>query len=117
MSPVGDRRSHVRFDVVGALWGLLEMNEAARIRNVSTTGALIESPVPVALGSTQTIRVTVDGEPVTVDTRVRHVRRADGRNVTDISAAPFLIGVEFISPPWSVVQSIEELGSPKDLRT
>lgn len=104
MTPLGDRRSQPRFDVVGALWGLLELSEPGRIWNVNSTGALIESPQPAALDSTQTLRVVVDGQPVKVEARVRHVHRAD------IEPGPrFLIGLEFISPPTSVLQSIEQL--------
>ena len=105
ITPLGDRRSRVRFDVVGALWGLLELTEPARIWNVSNTGALIDSPEPSALGSTQLVRVIVDGQPVAVDARVCHVRR-----VQDDPAGPrYLIGLEFMSPPTSVVSSIEQL--------
>ena len=111
MSPRGDRRSHERFDVVGSLWGLLEVSESARICNVSSTGALIDSPLPVALESTQTVRLIVDGEPVTVGGRVRHVRRLESAlGITDIDGPRYLIGLEFLSPPGSVVQAIEQMG-------
>lgn len=105
-----DRRSHERFDIVGALWGLLELTEPAQIRNVSTTGALIDAPLPAVLESTQSMRVLVDGEPVTIDVRVRHVRRVDDINAGEAAAPRYLIGVEFLSPPESVLQSIEQLG-------
>ena len=115
MSPPGDRRSHERFDVVGSLWGLLEVSESASIRNVSSTGALIDSPLPVALESTQTVRLIVDGEPVTVGGRVRHVRRveSDSTRFPDIDGPRYLIGLEFLSPPGSVVQAIEQMGDPR----
>lgn len=114
MSPAGDRRSHERFDVVGSLWGLLEVSQSARIRNVSSTGALIDSPIPVALESTQTMKVIVDGEPVTVGGRVRHVRRVEV-DAADFSndGGRYLIGLEFLSPPESVVQAIEQLGDSR----
>ena len=109
MNPLGDRRSRVRFDVVGALWGVLELTETARIRNVSNTGALIDSPLPVALESTQTVRVIVNGEPVAVDASVRHVRRIEPDSA-EPGAPRYLIGLEFLSPPESVLQTIEQLG-------
>ena len=103
----GDRRGHQRFDIVGALWGVLELPEPARVRNVSTTGILIDASSPVAPDSVHPIRVLVDGELVLVDTRVRHVRASDehGR---------FLIGLEFESAPTTVLASIEQLESPAD---
>ncbi len=106
MKPMADRRHRERYDVVGALWGQLELTESAQIRNVSTTGALIDSPLPAALDSSQPLRVVVEGHEVSVDAHVRHVRR-----ITASAGAPrYLIGLEFTSPPVSVVQSIEQLG-------
>ena len=107
MKPFTDRRSHERFDVVGAMWGILELSEPACIRNVSTSGALIDSPLPAILDSTQSVRVIVEGQAVTLDATVRHVRRfAD-----ETSAERYLVGLEFLSPPTSVVHSIEQLGA------
>lgn len=100
---MSNRRTEVRYDIVGTLWGQLELHEEARLCNVSISGALLESPVPAALDSTQTVQVSVDGEPVAVEARVRHV--------TPISRDRdqlFLIGVEFIALPTSVLQSIEQ---------
>lgn len=111
-SPVSDRRTQVRFDVVGALWGQLELEEQTRIRDVSTTGVLIDSSVPAALDSDQTVRVIIDGQPVSVGARVRHVRSEEA-----IGGPRYLIGLEFVSPPTSVLQSIELLGGlPAALR-
>jgi hypothetical protein len=107
LKPFGDRRGQVRFDVVGALWGLLELTETARICNVSNTGALIDSPLPAALDSTQTVRVIVEGQTVALDARVRHIRRVGIESGTP----RYLIGLEFMSPPESVVQSIEQLAT------
>jgi hypothetical protein len=112
ISPLGDRRSRVRYDVVGTLWGLLELSETARILNVSRTGALIESPFPAALASTHTVKLIVDGESVDVDARVRHVRLVESASgkPSEASETPrYLIGLEFLSPPESVLRSIDHL--------
>lgn len=103
----GDRRGHQRFDIVGSLWGVLELPEPARVRNVSTTGILIDASSPVAPDSVHPIRVLVDGESVLVDTRVRHVRASD-------EPGRFLIGLEFESAPTTVLASIEQLGPAAD---
>jgi hypothetical protein len=107
MRPSADRRHGERFDVVGALWGQLELTESAQIRNVSTTGALIDSPLPAALNSSQPLRLVVDGHEVKVEAHVRHVRRVP----VDRGALRYLLGLEFSSPPVSVVQSIEQLAA------
>ena len=50
---LGDRRSRVRLEVVGALWATLELTEPARVVNISRDGALITSPVPMPPESVQ----------------------------------------------------------------
>ena len=107
MKPLTDRRLRERFDVVGAMWGLLELSEPARIQNVSTTGALIDSPHPSALDSTLAVRVMIDGQPVRLDGLVRHVQKTE----SETNRGRYLIGLEFSSPPESVIQSIEQLGA------
>jgi hypothetical protein len=99
-----DRRAHTRFDVLGDLWGVLELPEPARILNVSGTGMLIEAASAAVLGSVQTIAVLVEGEMVRFDTRVRHVKpmAQPGR---------FLLGLGFEAVPTSVLVSIEQLGA------
>src|SRR5262249_3791856 len=99
-----------RYDVIGALWGVLELHEQARLRNVSATGVLLDSPVPMALDSAQTIRLEVDGQTVTVDARVRHVRQQN----YDSRGARHAIGLELIEPPTPVLQSIEQLNSSSE---
>ena len=101
---MSDRRSQLRYDVDDALWGALELREEACIRNVSATGALLDSPFPVALDSTQTLRLAVEGQGVAVEARVRHVR-----SESDERGTRYVIGLEFISPPTSVLQSIEQM--------
>jgi hypothetical protein len=109
MRQFGDRRSQVRFEVVGALWGVLELTETARIVNISTSGALIESAQPAPLETTQAVRISVDGEDVVVDARVRHVRR-----ITRDDKPSYLIGVEFVSTPVPLLHSIDHLAANAD---
>ena len=104
MRPLGDRRARVRLEVVGVLWGTLEVTPSARVLNISRTGALIESPRSVPLESIQSVRFTVAGEAITVDARVRHLRRS-----TSAEAPEYLVGVEFLSVPDVLLHSIERL--------
>jgi PilZ domain len=106
MTPISDRRQDERFDVVGAMWGVLELNEPARIDNVSVTGALVDSPVPAALDSSQVLHLTVDGQEIKVEAHVRHVRAIP----TGRFEERFMIGLEFASPPLTVIHAIEQLG-------
>ncbi len=107
MAEQPSRRRHDRFDIVGALWGLLEVGERVRIRNISATGALLESPQKNAVGSTIAMRVMADGRAVTLEGYVRQVRPVDsGQN-----PGRFLLGVEFLSPPESVIRAIQGDGA------
>jgi hypothetical protein len=105
MRPLGDRRAHLRLEVVGSLWGTLELSEPASVLNISPSGVLIESPIPAAPDSIQPVVLIVDGEEVTVDTQVRHIRRV----VPESDPPHYLIGLEFVSPPARLIQSIEQL--------
>ena len=102
---MSDRRAQPRYDVIGDQWGVLELCEEARLRNVSATGVLLDSPVAMALDSEQTIRLAVEGESVAVEARVRHVRP----EALDAFEPRYVIGLEFIDPPLSVQQSVEQL--------
>jgi hypothetical protein len=102
MKALGDRREHIRLEVVGALWGTLEVNRPARVVNVSGTGALIASPAPVAVDSTQTVRLTLDGREFTLEARVRHMRQAP--DSTD--GASYHIGLEFLGDPAALALAL-----------
>lgn len=102
-TPSTDRRAFARFDVVGPLWGQLELPEVATVVNVSGSGLLIEAascPVP---NSVHAVRMLVDGDPVSVDAVVRHCRPG--------STGRFRIGLEFLTVPTTVLVSIEQLGA------
>ena len=107
MRPLGDRRAHVRMEVVGALWATLELTQTAQVVNVSITGLLLESPTPVAQESVQPLNLLVDGNELTVAANVCRVER-----VTVDGAPPrYYLGLAFIAPPVRLVQAIEELAT------
>lgn len=97
---LGDRRGNVRLEVVGALWATLELTEPARVVNISETGALVSSPLPMAPESVQPMHLRLRGRAVTVDARVRHVRRVAGPD----EPTRYLVGVEFLSSPPELVE-------------
>src|SRR5215216_1202212 len=66
MVPTGDRRSRPRLEVVGLLWGALDILEPARVVDISRGGVLIESPVAVPPGSEQLIHLSLDGQQIRV---------------------------------------------------
>jgi hypothetical protein len=100
---LGDRRSRVRLEVVGALWATLELTEPARVVNISRDGALITSPVPMPPDSVQPLHLKLEGREVTVDARVRHIRRVSGPD----EPIRYLVGVEFLSVPPALARATE----------
>lgn len=102
-TPSTDRRAYERYDVLGSLWGVLELPEAATILNVSRTGLLVETTVNAAPNAVHRVDMLVDGEPVRIHAIVRHcyaVERGIHR-----------IGLEFLEVPTTVVMSVEQLGA------
>lgn len=102
MRRVGDRRSAVRLEVVGALWGTLEFHKQARVCDLNEDGALLEYPVPVLPDSVHAVTFEHNGERVSLDVRVRHVRPSTGPDGT----AVYLAGVEFLSTPAALPELV-----------
>lgn len=103
MRPLGDRRRRIRLEVVGSLWGTLESDRHAELENISRGGVLITSPIPVAVDSTQSVKVTVEGHEVKLSARVRHLQR-----FTDARGEPrYRIGLEFLEAPAVLVHALE----------
>ena len=96
MKPLGDRRLHVRLEIVGSLWGTVDLTEPGKVLNISPTGALIESPVAMVPNSTQVIRLNLDGDELTLEARVCHFRRSEHR---PHEPAQYLVGLEFLGVP------------------
>jgi hypothetical protein len=102
MRGVGDRRSAVRLDVVGALWGTLEFHKPALVRDLNQDGALLEFPFPVLPDTVHAVSFEHNGERVSLDVRVRHVRPATGAD----GAVVYLAGVEFLSIPAALPEVV-----------
>lgn len=104
MRPLGDRRRRIRLEVVGSLWGTLEIDREAHLMNISRTGALIASPVPAAVDSTQSIKLTIEGHEVRLAAKVRHLQRIGD----PVEGAPrYRIGLEFLEAPEVLVHALE----------
>jgi hypothetical protein len=104
MSLLADRRTRMRYEVVGVLRGTLEMSEPVRVQNISGDGALIETATPVPVGATPSIQMTLDGQSARITSRVRHV--------TPLGQPPqtrYAVGVEFVSPPEALAVSVANL--------
>ncbi len=104
MRPLGDRRGRIRLEVVGSLWGTLEVGNQARVVNISTSGALIVSPVPATLDSTQTVKLRLDGHEIKVEARVRHLQRVVSAGDEGVR---YRIGLQFLEAPAALAHVLE----------
>ena len=95
MRRVGDRRSAVRLEVVGSLWGTLEFHKQARVLDLNREGALLEYPVPIVPDSIHAVWFAHNGERISLNVRVRHVRQTTDAG----NRIAYLAGVEFLSVP------------------
>ena len=94
-----DRRSSIRFEIVGRLPGALAIAQPVRLHDISPGGALVEMSSPLSVDSQHSVQLSVRGHLATVDARVRHVRPA-------IDMGRFLIGFEFITPAHVIDEAL-----------
>jgi hypothetical protein len=92
MRPLGDRRAHVRLEVVGTLWGTLEITEPAAVVNISDSGVLVATRVAPAVHALQPIDLRIGGEELRLDARVRHFQPRQGAD----GQPEYLVGLEFV---------------------
>jgi len=92
------------------LWGTLEFQKQARVRDLNQDGALLEYPVPVLPDTVHAVTVQRNGERISLNVRVRHVRQATTADGTIV----YLAGVEFLSVPAALPELVaEQAVSPK----
>lgn len=91
---LGDRRRGQRLEVIGTLWGVLEVTEPATVLDISGGGALLGLRAPVLPGRTLPVLLKVNGAAVSIPSIVRHTAThglgADGM--------AHRAGVEFMTP-------------------
>ena len=97
-----DRRRGLRFEIVGRLSGSAAAVETLIVRNISPSGALVESPFTLPLHSWHTVHLGSEAMLGTLDVRVCHIGASD-------NPAGFLIGLEFVAPDPETTSRIERL--------
>ena len=103
MKSLGDRRSRVRFEVVGTLRGSFTLPASARVMNMSADGALLHTSRAITVGTEQTIDVTVAGHTARVTGRITRTSRV--ANASEIYA----VAIEFLPRSAAVAESLTQL--------
>jgi PilZ domain len=87
-----DRRHSPRIDLMVAIRGdLMALNEAARVLQLSESGMMVETTVPLSPRDAHEFRLNLNGHPLQVKTRVIHSRMAvDRDDVTYVSGLEFV---------------------------
>lgn len=93
-------------DVVGALWGTVEVTEPAVVIDISHDGALLQAASRPAVESSQSVRLLIDDQEINVEARVRHLTAVEP---TSGRTQAWLIGLEFITASAQLVRAIDAL--------
>jgi hypothetical protein len=88
---IGDRRVTPRFEIVGDLWGSVDVSASLTVVNLGRGGALLESPVPFAPESVHSVVAVTHEESHEVTLRVRHSTAGQ-----TLGHRRYLVGVEFV---------------------
>lgn len=105
---LGDRRSDLRFEIIGQLWGSLETVEQLPVRNLARGGALVESRLPLNPEGVRAVRLVTDGASHDIQVKVRHVtatKEADGEH--------YFVGLEFVDPSAAALEQIDRIVSAR----
>ena len=95
-----DRRQDTR-PAVGGLPGDITVTETLRVRDLSPSGAMVETTVPLELKSLHDVRLDLGSRIVIVKGRVTHSSRASGDRV-------FVSGLEFVELSLTIREVIAQ---------
>ena len=94
-----DRRSSLRFEIVGRLRGSLATAQPVRLHDISPGGALVEMSSPLSVNSHHAVQLAARGQISRIEARVCHVRAA-------IDQGRYLVGLEFVTPAQVVDEAL-----------
>jgi hypothetical protein len=107
---LGDRRSELRFEILGELWGTLAMSQPLVWLNVGLGGALVDSSFAMPVGSTHRLRLSNGGDVVEFEAVVRH------SELLGETPPRYRVGLEFRDLPEQARQSVAAMvrtGAPR----
>jgi hypothetical protein len=98
--PPGDanRRVDLRTDILGDVRGEIMVYQPMIVRQISRTGAVIETAFPLHIDSLHDIRLSLAAAPVVVKVRVVHCTVTG----SDSQSLGYVAGLEFVEPTPAV---------------
>jgi hypothetical protein len=87
---VPDRRTAIRFEILGRLRGTVTAHRRVSLHNLSGGGALIEASWPLERDALIVVKLESSGELATLEARVCHVRPT-------FTGTSYLVGLQFTS--------------------
>lgn len=100
----GNRRDEERIQILGELPGDATVHQSISVKELSRTGAQIESTFPLQLNSLHEFRLGLGSQSVVVKGRVVHCHIHD----IDPEAVVYRAGIEFIGMPNWVGTALEQ---------
>ena len=102
--PDRDKRDAERVPMLGELHGEVMVYQPMLVREVSRTGATVETRFPLQIDSLHDIRLALGDRSVVVKSRVVHSHVSD----MDQDTVVYRTGLEFIEPSPPVVAALVE---------
>jgi hypothetical protein len=99
-----DKRDAERVPILGELHGEIMVFQPLAVKEISHTGAQVETRFPLQLNSLHDVRLTLGDHSVIVKGRVVHSRISD----MDQDIVTYKSGLEFVEPPERIQAAIAE---------
>ena len=90
---MGHRRAHLRFEVLGTMPASLLSTESLQVLNLGTSGALVESPLPLPPNAEYRMQLVLESHVADVTVKVRRVTAV----ARDSGHVRYRIGLEFLA--------------------
>ena len=103
-SMAANRRDQERIQILGELPGDATVHQSISVKELSRTGAQIESKFPLQLNSLHDFRLGLGSHSIVVKGRVVHCRIHD----IDPEAVLYRAGIEFVEIPAWVEMALDE---------
>jgi len=100
---LGSRRRHLRFEITGQLWASLDVSAAITLRDLTTNGALVETPAGGPWSALRIVTLGSHAGALNVTGVVRHVTAAS------FDASRQLVGIEFVHVSDAARRELEYL--------